>query len=107
MARVLIAWIGKTDLKASSGADVGPIGQAVAARTFDHIVLLNNMPKDEAAEYDRCSRASAVNTAGSSTNFRLDGLGVCWRPRSALACPRWNIVACRGASTRFVTRLWT
>ena len=51
MARVLLAWIGKADLAAakSDGAGgLGPIGQAVSAREFEHVVLLNNFPKSDA-----------------------------------------------------------
>jgi len=45
MYAVLFAWVGNTDLKAAAGdetAGVGPIAQALAAREFDRVVLLNN-----------------------------------------------------------------
>lgn len=48
--KVLFAWIGKTDLRASQGelgAGLGPIGQAVSKRTFSHIVLISNYKKEE------------------------------------------------------------
>lgn len=54
MGKVLIAWIGHTDLRAAAGepeAGVGPIGQAVAAREFDRIALISNYPKAQAREY--------------------------------------------------------
>ncbi len=67
MASVLLAWIGRADLKAAAvdtAADLGPIGQAVTARTFDHIVLLNDMSEAEVAGYDgwlrRKSKATVV-----------------------------------------------
>lgn len=53
-ARVLISWIGQADLNASTGAKdagLGPVGQAVTKRPFDHIVLLCNYPKKEAARF--------------------------------------------------------
>lgn len=52
--KVLISWIGKTDLDASRGepkAGEGPIGQAVAARPFDRLVLLSDYPKSDASNY--------------------------------------------------------
>jgi hypothetical protein len=56
MARVLLAWIGQTDIKAAKGDALvgdGPIAQALAARGFDHVVLLNNYPAAEAALFER------------------------------------------------------
>ncbi|MDI3289757.1 sigma 54-interacting transcriptional regulator [Polyangium sp. 15x6] len=56
MPRVLLAWIGKTDIKAATGdasAGDSPIAQAVAARAFDHVVLLNNYRTEEAALFER------------------------------------------------------
>ena len=47
---ILFTWIGKTDLKASVGElgkELGPIGQAVSARFFSHIVLISNYKKEE------------------------------------------------------------
>jgi DNA-binding NtrC family response regulator len=55
MPKVLLTWIGATDLKASrneASAGVGPVAQAVAARSFDHVVLLSNYPKGESTEYE-------------------------------------------------------
>ena len=48
--KILFAWIGTADLKASRGeaeAGLGPIGQAVSKRTFTHIVLISNYKKEE------------------------------------------------------------
>jgi len=52
--RILVCWIGNTDLKASRGeleAGQGPIGQAVAACAYDQIVLLSDFTKPVAAAY--------------------------------------------------------
>ncbi len=49
MSRVLLAWIGTADINASIGegrGGVGPIANAVEARAFDHVVLLENYLKD-------------------------------------------------------------
>ena len=46
--KLLLAWLGNADLKASvsdGGDGVGPIAQAVAAKPFDRIVLLANQPR--------------------------------------------------------------
>ncbi|WP_438002345.1 sigma-54 dependent transcriptional regulator [Sorangium sp. So ce185] len=56
MARVLLAWIGKTDIKAASGdaaVGEGPLAQALVDRDFDHVVLLNNYREEEAALVER------------------------------------------------------
>jgi hypothetical protein len=48
--KVLFAWIGKTDLRASQGElgdALGPIGQAVTKRTFSHVALISNYKKEE------------------------------------------------------------
>ena len=48
MGKVLVAWIGNTDLQAAEGqaqAGLGPIGQAVAARPFEQMILLRNYSK--------------------------------------------------------------
>ncbi|MCC6525912.1 MAG: sigma 54-interacting transcriptional regulator [Polyangiaceae bacterium] len=55
MARVLLAWIGKTDLVGASreGEGSGPIARALAERSFDHAVLLDNYADEAVAEYER------------------------------------------------------
>ena len=43
------------DLKAAdldAVGSLGPIGQAATARTFDHVVLLNNQPKEKVAPFE-------------------------------------------------------
>jgi len=45
MKKILISWIGMTDLKASKrveGVGIGPIAQAVTNRFFDEVVLISN-----------------------------------------------------------------
>jgi len=52
--RVLISWIGKTDLNASQdigNAGIGPIAQALSNRPFDVVVLLNDYPKQDGKAY--------------------------------------------------------
>jgi transcriptional regulator with PAS, ATPase and Fis domain len=54
MPRVLVSWIGATDLRAGKGelgAGLGPVAQAVTARNFDQIVLLSNYEKAETASF--------------------------------------------------------
>src|SRR5690242_5413834 len=51
MSKVLVAWVGETDLRASKGeasAGVGPIAQAVTKRAFDHVALLSNYTERKA-----------------------------------------------------------
>jgi DNA-binding NtrC family response regulator len=53
-SKILLAWIGNTDLRAATGdpgAGLGPIGQAVSARPFDQVVLLSNFPREKTEEY--------------------------------------------------------
>jgi len=50
MNKILFAWIGKTDLRASQeepDIGLGPICQAVTKRSFSHIILLSNYNKEE------------------------------------------------------------
>ncbi len=56
MSRVLVAWIGKTDLRApleSETIGIGPIAQALDARRFDEAVLLTDHPATEVTAYRR------------------------------------------------------
>jgi transcriptional regulator with PAS, ATPase and Fis domain len=53
MARVLLAWIGLADLKGAEGDGSGPVAQALAGREFDHVLLLNNMPPERIATFER------------------------------------------------------
>lgn len=54
MSTVLVSWVGQTDLDASQGvprAGVGPIGQALAARAFDEVLLLSNYAEEKTKPY--------------------------------------------------------
>lgn len=54
--RVLICWVGRTDLRAASGAagvGLGPIAQAVAAREFDEIHLLCDYPAEQSRPFNQ------------------------------------------------------
>jgi transcriptional regulator with PAS, ATPase and Fis domain len=54
MKKILISWIGRTDLRAVKEGEIvglGPIAQAVQAMHFDKIVLLNNFPETETKPY--------------------------------------------------------
>lgn len=54
MRKVLVAWIGNTDLRAPAEAKqvgVGPIAQAIDARTFDEIFLLSDYEEEKVAPY--------------------------------------------------------
>ena len=51
---ILLCWLGMTDLKAASGdtdVGLGPVAQAVAARSYVEVVLLNNWKKATAENY--------------------------------------------------------
>jgi transcriptional regulator with PAS, ATPase and Fis domain len=54
--RILLAWIGKTDLRAPKEealVGVGPIAQALAARSFDASYLLTDYPDSEVRPFAR------------------------------------------------------
>jgi hypothetical protein len=54
MKKVLVSWVGRTDLQASDGkpeAGDGPVGQAVQKIDFDEVHLLCNYPKAESDKY--------------------------------------------------------
>ena len=54
MRKLLLCWIGATDLRAANGHDdagLGPIGQAAIQHQYDNIVLLSDHPTDEANVY--------------------------------------------------------
>ncbi|MCA9632842.1 MAG: hypothetical protein KC766_34550, partial [Myxococcales bacterium] len=45
MRRVLLAWVGRTDLRAPTESDavgIGPIAQAVDGREFDEVLLISD-----------------------------------------------------------------
>jgi DNA-binding NtrC family response regulator len=52
--KVLVSWVGKTDLRAPTESDqvgVGPIAQALGARTFDEAFLLSDCDAQDVASY--------------------------------------------------------
>ena len=54
MKKILICWIGLTDLRAAKYPEqmgLGPIAHAVEARDFDEIALLSDQPKEATDEY--------------------------------------------------------
>lgn len=54
MKKYLLAWLGNTDLRAvreENQIGLGPVAQAVMARTFDHLILLNNYPTVDVEGY--------------------------------------------------------
>ncbi len=54
MKKILISWIGMTDLKASKrveGVGIGPIAQAVTNRLFDKVILISNYCEQENSNY--------------------------------------------------------
>ena len=47
-AQILFCWLGATNLKAAAGetdAGLGPVAQAVEARPYGEVLLLNNWKK--------------------------------------------------------------
>ena len=80
MPNLLISWVGQADLRApreSPSAGVGPIAQALAARSYDAAVLIADYPKKEVAPFLEWlrSRSEAAVTAcyeplpGGPTHF--------------------------------------
>ncbi len=54
MQNILISWIGFTDLRAPNETEqvgIGPIAQAVEARSYDQVVLISDYPEGEVANY--------------------------------------------------------
>ncbi len=54
MKKILLAWIGRTDIKSAvnKGQEgLGPIANALEALSFDHAFFLNNYPPNEVALY--------------------------------------------------------
>ncbi len=52
---ILVAWIGMADLRAStlkSETDIGPVAQALTARSFDRVLLLANQEKKQLQKYE-------------------------------------------------------
>lgn len=60
MTKVLVSWIGMTDLRAATGDDqagVGPLGQAVDCKLFDEFHLLSNYAAEKINTYLKWLRA--------------------------------------------------
>lgn len=73
MPRLLLTWVGRTDLQASVGvaaAGLGPIGQAVKAREYDEIVLISNYDKKQSAAYQKW----LLNQTASPVTLHLETL---------------------------------
>ena len=54
MSEILVSWIGHADLRGpeeSGVAGVGPVAQALAARTYDRVFLLTDLEKDVVYRY--------------------------------------------------------
>jgi DNA-binding NtrC family response regulator len=54
--RVLMAWVGSTDLRAptdEAAVGLGPVAQAISTRRFDEVLLLSNYPKAPVEAYVR------------------------------------------------------
>lgn len=52
--KILVSWIGQTDLRAAKSvenAGIGPIAQAVTKLTFDKVVLISNYSEQENSSY--------------------------------------------------------
>lgn len=67
MKKILISWIGMTDLKASGGLEsvgIGPIAQAVTNRLFNKVVLISNYSEQENTSY--------INWLKTKTNVAIE-----------------------------------
>ena len=54
MKKILISWIGRTDLRAVAESEtigLGPIAQAVQSLPFFHAVLISDYPEQEVQAY--------------------------------------------------------
>ncbi|NJD55904.1 MAG: AAA family ATPase, partial [Nitrospirae bacterium] len=63
--KVLFAWIGTTDLKASRGessAGLGPIGQAVSKLNFSRVVLISNYRNEDEEHFAGWLRGKTAAT---------------------------------------------
>jgi len=59
MPRILLSWIGNTDLRAPQAETeigLGPIAQACASLTFERVVLLTDYPETKVAEFRKWLR---------------------------------------------------
>jgi transcriptional regulator with GAF, ATPase, and Fis domain len=61
--KVLVAWVGRTDLRApaeSEAVGLGPIAQALDARAFDEVYLLSNYDEKTVSSYLKWLKARAA-----------------------------------------------
>lgn len=73
--RVLVSWVGKTDLRAPSETEtvgLGPIAQALDARSFDDVVLVSDYPEAEVRAFLDWLRQRSV-TSISTIFVKLSG----------------------------------
>ena len=73
--KIMITWIGLTDIRASENiaeAGLGPIGQAASAREFDSVVLLSNFDKKQTSHYQKWI-ASKTAAATETKSVKLTG----------------------------------
>ena len=62
MRKVLVAWVGRTDLRAPTESDIvgmGPVAQALDARAFDEVFLLSDYEERVVASYLKWIRTRA------------------------------------------------
>lgn len=67
MKKILISWIGMTDVKASKwveGVGIGPIAQAICHCLFDKVVLISNYSEEENTSY--------INWLKTKTNVAIE-----------------------------------
>jgi DNA-binding NtrC family response regulator len=54
MSKILVSWVGRTDLRAVEESDrigIGPIAQAINERHFDKIILISDYPESETKHF--------------------------------------------------------
>src|SRR5688572_6973917 len=73
--KLLLSWIGLTDIRASEeleSAGIGPIAQAVTNRNFDLIVLLSNLENSKNSNFIKWLRTK-TNTPTDLREVKLSG----------------------------------
>ncbi len=72
MPKILLAWLGRTDLDCSTGKrpGAGPTASVLDARTFDAVVLLSNYDEGESREYSEWLE----DRGGSPIHLRIETL---------------------------------
>ncbi len=74
--RVVICWLGRTDLNACGGqaeAGLGPVAQALEWERFDRLILLNNYPASHAEAYRSWLGARHPDLNLAMRHVRLSG----------------------------------